>query len=52
MWAGVTVMAVLFVFVLVRGPQRSPAAPAVETTATHVTRFGHSRQPYCRPQGG
>ncbi len=37
MWAGFTVMAVLFVYVLVRGPQRSPAAMTVETAATDET---------------
>ncbi|MFG2041587.1 MFS transporter [Dactylosporangium sp. NPDC048998] len=37
MWAGFTIMAVLFVYVLLRGPQRNPATPAADTAAPDDT---------------
>ncbi len=37
MWAGFTVMAILFVYILARGPQGSSAAPPGETAPTHDT---------------
>lgn len=38
MWVGVAVMAVLFVYVLARGPERSPLTPAAPPSSTNPPR--------------